>query len=148
MTARGLLEVASWIAAIVGTAFGVYAWYSQDNTPRTHIIDNKPSDIDIQFLIGTWRDNKGGKETFRVTANAFELRYVPPAETPPANEKLDNDFHEIKIQTVIQANGEWFILRTNPDGKRIRYAKESNDRLNIDQTEYKKDIFYLVREDY
>ena len=146
MTAREFLEVTSWIAAIAGTAFGMYVWISQDNKPKTHVIDHKATDIDVEFVIGTWRDVKGGKDTIRAAGSKFEYSHHPPSVEGSNLLASSTPFQEIKIQTVIHANGEWFILRTNPDGKRTWYAKESNDRLNIDRTEVQDYVGYVLRE--
>ena len=144
MTAREILEIASWVAGIAGTVFGIWVWAFQDNTPRTHTIENKPSDPDVQFIFGTWRDNKGGLGTIRADGKTFQYRYVPPSlESGPAK-KPDGPFESVKISTVVQANSEWFIQRTHQDGKRIRYSKEDNERMRVDQTDFDKSIYYLL----
>ena len=147
MTFREFLEIASWIAGIAGTTFGVWAYWNQDTTPKTHIIENKPTDTDVAFIIGTWRDNKGGLDSIRVSNNSFQHCHTTPSLDAEKPTTPTGQFESIKISTVVQANGEWFILRTHPDGRRVRYSKEDNDRLRVDQTNFNKDIYYLHRHD-
>ena len=147
MTARELLEVASWVAGIAGTVFGIWVWASQDNTPRTHLIENKPSDPDVRFILGTWRDNKGGLGTIRADGKTFQYRYIPPSPESEPPKTPDGPFEPVKIHTVVQANSEWFIQRTHQDGKRIRYLKEDNEKLRVDQTDFDKDIYLLRKQE-